>query len=271
MSDDFNRLCFEHDKCYGRSCVEEDCYFGGLYTQSDDCDDPFFSFCDSLGAHPNPLDWIICRVAHALHLRWWRPDCEDVPCVNGRVCVWDGSKGECSDTDSCVLCSCPTGDCAVAVSSQYNCVPGTSGPCPGIVSDCSGEILSCEKPCLNGPCLNYCSSPSDHCSTHFVGDAYRLDDGGGPYWASMTLNTCVDPPVTGISVIDDGFYLVFAYMIDISVEGNVAEFNVCNGLGAPCFGVPDGAGSALISSGSLSSRFSIFGLTYDFTGTCALE
>ena len=133
-----NEACCEHDKCYGISCVDGECYWT---TQTQECDDLLMDACND-GCDLDIMGYAICRIAKGL-------DNNDNP---------DGYP-ECDDAASCG--KGPEPDCAGQVCGGFeSCNPGSGCDTPicGSLAEGGGMCVEGKTQCVG---LIECDTSAD--------------------------------------------------------------------------------------------------------------
>jgi len=144
-----NQTCWEHDKCYRRRCILDNCFFDGPDHQSAECDARMLSICDSVTAL---VDRIVCSIAR--NLPWAadplldRSSCTSSSCGEGQSCIISGNASACGVPSRWLLCFVGPGSCSIAISSSYQCPicsgqGGCLGPCAPGNPGWSDGILGC--------------------------------------------------------------------------------------------------------------------------------
>jgi hypothetical protein len=164
VSEALNRVCWQHDKCYTRSCIRDNCFFAEVGTQSTSCDSVMLTFCASV---TDLVDRMVCGVAAGLQIYSSpfldRTGCAQAPCGTGAQCIIGASGGYCGTPARWGVCfigpSHPAASwCSIPLSPTYQCpsctgIGGCMGPCPpgdpgwsdGLAS--CGEFIQLYPPC----------------------------------------------------------------------------------------------------------------------------
>ena len=134
-----NRACFEHDKCYGDTCISEDpeCYFSPQSIGTG-CEAPFDAACGSCGGF---WERTICFVVTVLYYR-------NIP----QICETPTCQGLDTDAD-CRRDSCAPCDPAA---NTNGCVADTLNEPDYVVDNCNDfKTCSTADYCFAGTCVAY--------------------------------------------------------------------------------------------------------------------